>query len=160
MLPTLIFWFSELWLFCSFKVDFEKLHRATYQSKCTMWKLQNFAVIHILREINFGESKIVKLPFFVISRALKFDTLTNFWLKKVHKFTKIKIQSLQMSWNGKCYRSRTPQIDFLCKLSDRRIMKFPHYQLATLISFYNFSNYSQVFKTLLENGYLMFWKKK
>ena len=38
----------------------------------TVWKFQNFSVIQILREINYGESRSCKLPVFEIFEALDF----------------------------------------------------------------------------------------
>ena len=60
----------------------------------TVWKFQNFCITQILREINFVDSRSVKTAFFAILRAANFVHLVNFNLRKVHKFTKIKIQSL------------------------------------------------------------------
>ena len=60
----------------------------------TFWKLKNFSVIQILREINFGESKSSKTVVFAIFGALNFVNLVDFSLQKVQKFLKIKIQSL------------------------------------------------------------------
>ena len=45
-----------------------------WQHQCcqlTVWKYQDFSVIQILREINFGESRSSKFAFFAISRAVK-----------------------------------------------------------------------------------------
>ena len=59
----------------------------------TVWKLQDFSVTQILREINFGESRCSKTAAFSILVALNIVTLVNFSLQKVGKFIKIKIQS-------------------------------------------------------------------
>ena len=59
-----------------------------------MWKFQDFSVTQILREIKFGESKVQRLHFFAILRALNFVELINFRLQKVQKWKKFKIQSL------------------------------------------------------------------
>ena len=60
-------------------------------------KFQDFSVIHILREINFGESKSSKTAVFAIFGASKFVNLVDFSLQKVQKFIKVKIQSLKLS---------------------------------------------------------------
>ena len=60
--------------------------------KSKMWNSQNFSVIQILREINFGEcigSRFCNL------QALTFVAFANSSLKKVQKFTRIKIQNPQ-----------------------------------------------------------------
>ena len=62
-----------------------------------MWKLQNFSVTQILREmreINFGESKSAETAIFAIFGALNSVDLVNFCLRKVQKSIKMKIQSL------------------------------------------------------------------
>ena len=51
--------------------------------RCTMWKFHNFSVTQILREFNFGESRIAKSAVFAIFRALNFVHLVNFRLQKV-----------------------------------------------------------------------------
>ena len=38
-----------------------------------MWKFYDFAIIQILREINFGHSKSAKYAIFAILEALDFD---------------------------------------------------------------------------------------
>ena len=73
-----------------------------------MWKFQDFSVIQILREINFGESRSTKTAVFAISGSLYFDNLLNICLQKVKKFTlenvkrsqKFKIQSCSNGENG------------------------------------------------------------
>ena len=40
----------------------------------TVWKVQDFSVTHILRKINFGESRSPKITFFAILEA-NFETL-------------------------------------------------------------------------------------
>ena len=58
-----------------------------------MWKLQDFSVSQILREINFAESRTSKTALFAISGALNFVELVNFNVEKVQIFTKIKIRA-------------------------------------------------------------------
>ena len=59
-----------------------------------MWKFENFSVIQILREINFGESRSSKTAVFAIFGAVTFVDLLNCSIQKVQKCIKIKIQSL------------------------------------------------------------------
>ena len=56
-----------------------------------MWNFQDFTLIQILRQINFGESEAA---FFALLGALNFANLVHFSIQKVQKFLKIKIQSL------------------------------------------------------------------
>ena len=60
----------------------------------TVWKNQDFSVIQILREINFGECESSKTDVFAIFEALNFVDLQNFSLQKVQNFTRFKIHSL------------------------------------------------------------------
>ena len=53
----------------------------------------NLSVTHILREINFGESRRCKMAIFALLRALVFVILAHFSVQKVQQFIKIKIQS-------------------------------------------------------------------
>ena len=55
---------------------------------CTVWKIQHFSVIQILREINFGESGSSNIAAFAIFGALNFVALVNFSLQKLQKFMK------------------------------------------------------------------------
>ena len=50
-----------------------------------MWKFQDFSVIQILREINFGESRSSKNAVFAIFRGSEFSYFGNFWLSKSEK---------------------------------------------------------------------------
>ena len=45
----------------------------TKRENFTVWKLQNFSVTHILREINFGDSKSAKSAILSQLEALNFD---------------------------------------------------------------------------------------
>ena len=54
-----------------------------FHSISTMWKVQDFTVTHILREINFGESRRSKTAFWAILGALNFVDLVNLSLQKV-----------------------------------------------------------------------------
>ena len=56
-----------------------------------MKKYQDFSVVQIFREISFGESDFLKLPFL---GALKIVNLVNFSHQKLKKSFQIKIQSL------------------------------------------------------------------
>ena len=60
----------------------------------TAWKFQDFSVTHILREINFGESRSSKTAVFAFFENLDFVNLLNFSLQKVQNFIKSKIQNL------------------------------------------------------------------
>ena len=61
---------------------------------CTVWKFQNFSVIQILREINFGECRNYESVVFAILEALNLVDFLNLSFQKVTKYIKIKIQSL------------------------------------------------------------------
>ena len=61
--------------------------------------LHDFAITQILCEINFGDYVSAKTAVSTILGALNFAHLVNCSLQKVHKFMKIKIQSLQMCKN-------------------------------------------------------------
>ena len=56
---------------------------------CTVWKY-DFPITHILREINFGDSKSSKTTVFAFFEALNFINLVNFSHQKVQKFMKSK----------------------------------------------------------------------
>ena len=60
----------------------------------TVWKFQDFAITHILREINLWDSRSAKTAIFAILEALNFVNLVNISLQNVEQFIKIKIQSL------------------------------------------------------------------
>ena len=64
------------------------------KTSITVWKFQDFSVIQILREINFGHSRSCETAILAIFGALNFANLVNFRLQKVLKFIKIKIQNL------------------------------------------------------------------
>ena len=83
----------------------------------TGWKFEDFSVIHILREINFGD---VRVAIFVNFGALNFVHLVNFILQKMQQSVKIQIHSLQMYENARFYTSSQ------VSMSDRKIMKFLH----------------------------------
>ena len=55
-----------------------------------VWRIQDFSVNQILREINFRESSSFKTTFFVVLGALNFVNLVNFSLTKVQKFINFK----------------------------------------------------------------------
>ena len=54
----------------------------------TVWKFQDFSVILILREINFGEFRSSQTAVFAILGALNFVDLGNFNLQIVQKLIK------------------------------------------------------------------------
>ena len=60
----------------------------------TVWKIQDFCITQILREINFVDSRSAKTGAFAILGAVNFVHLVNFYLQKVQKFIKIQILSL------------------------------------------------------------------
>ena len=62
--------------------------------RTTMWKFEDFFVIQILREINFGESRSSRTAVCVVFGALNIGNLVNFNFLKVQKFLEIKIQRL------------------------------------------------------------------
>ena len=71
-----------------------KINRSDFKNNIailliTVWQFQDFSVIQIFREINFGESINPKNAVFAILGALYFDNLVNFSLQKVLKFMKI-----------------------------------------------------------------------
>ena len=47
----------------------------------TVWKWQDFSVIQILREINFGESRSPEIAFCAVLVALHFANLVDFCQK-------------------------------------------------------------------------------
>ena len=57
-------------------------------------KFEDFSVIQILREFNFGKCRISETAVFAIFGALNFVTLVVFILQEVQNFIKTKIQSL------------------------------------------------------------------
>ena len=59
-----------------------------------MWKYEEFLVIQILREINFGESESFEIAIFANFGALNVVNLVNFSLQKVQNLMKIKTHSL------------------------------------------------------------------
>ena len=59
----------------------------------TVWKVQDFPVTQILREINSGEFRSSETAVFAFFGALDFVDLVDFSLQKVQKCTKIKLQS-------------------------------------------------------------------
>ena len=56
-------------------------------------EIQDFYIIQILREINFGESRGSETAVFAISRALRYANLVNSSLQKVQKFKKSKFRA-------------------------------------------------------------------
>ena len=54
----------------------------------SVWKIQNFSVTQILREINFGDSRSAKCAISTHSEGLNFVNLVDFSLQKVQKFIK------------------------------------------------------------------------
>ena len=60
-----------------------------------MWKLEDFSVTQILREIKFGESRGPKTAIFAILGALNFVNLVNFIFQKVQKVIKSKFRTSQ-----------------------------------------------------------------
>ena len=50
-----------------------------------VWKVQEFSVTQVLREINFGEFRSSKTAFLTILKALNFVYFVNYILHKVHK---------------------------------------------------------------------------
>ena len=57
----------------------------------TVWKYQDFSVIQILREINFGEHRNSKTGVFDIYEALIFDKSAHFTVWKFQDFSVIQI---------------------------------------------------------------------
>ena len=63
---------------------------------CTVWKLQDFSVTQILREITFGESSNFKNAVFAVLGVLNFVNLVDFGFLKVQKLIKTQIQTLNV----------------------------------------------------------------
>ena len=61
-----------------------------------MRKFQDFSVIQILREINFGESRSSKPTYSFILGTMNFTDLVNFSLQKVQKFIMLKWHFLDL----------------------------------------------------------------
>ena len=57
---------------------------------CTVWKMRNFSITQILREIDFVDSSSAKSAFLKHLEALYLDFLWNFWIFWWLKFTQIK----------------------------------------------------------------------
>ena len=57
-------------------------------SQNTVWKFQDFSITHILREINFGDSKMSKFDIFAIFGPLNLIDWVNLSFPKVQKFMK------------------------------------------------------------------------
>ena len=70
--------------------------RQVLEMDFTVWKFQDFSVIHILREIKFGESRSPKTAICAIFGDVKFVNLVTFSLQKVLKLIKIKLLTLKM----------------------------------------------------------------
>ena len=112
------------------------------------WKFNEFSTTQILREINFGNKngthgsyrilllrclfrfyvKLILENLEVEIGALNFDDLVKLSPTKMQKF---KASECVKMVHRFC-KSRIPRIHFTQKLSDRKIMKFPHCELATL----------------------------
>ena len=63
----------------------------TKREHFTVWKLQNFSVTHILREINFGDFKSAKYAILSQLKALNFDfyDFLHFWKAENYQINKI-----------------------------------------------------------------------
>ena len=71
-----------------------ELNKTFVKEVSTVWKSQDFSVILILRETNFGESRSSKTAVFAFFESLNLVNLVNFSLQKVQQLIKIEIQSL------------------------------------------------------------------
>ena len=60
----------------------------------TVWKVQDFPVTQILREINSGEFRSSETAVFAFFGALDFVDLVDFSLQKVQNFMKSRFQNL------------------------------------------------------------------
>ena len=82
----------------------------------TVWKFQDFSVIQILREINFGNIRSSKTAVFVIFGALNYVDMGNFSLQKVQKLKKKNQNSVPVNvlqWQIVNFNlDRIPKIDF------------------------------------------------
>ena len=76
---------------CKCKVTLNFL-RNTYlkDTRPKVWKIQDFSVIQILREINFGEFRSSITAYFANLGALNFDFSVNFRLRKTQKIHEYK----------------------------------------------------------------------
>ena len=54
-----------------------------------MWKILDFAITEILREINFVDSRGAKTAIFAVLGAVKFVDLVNISYQKVQKFIRV-----------------------------------------------------------------------
>ena len=113
------------------------------QKQCTLWKLNNFSVTQILREIDFCQiyrPKNVYLAVFTVQYFIL--DFGEFNIVKLKKITKIRFQShytLTLP-NQTFYTFRIGSNYFHLKLSGRKIIKFPRYALCLLLRymFYRF----------------------
>ena len=64
-------------------------------SEYTVWKLQVFSIIHILREINFEEFRSSKSAVFCNFRGSEIDSFVNFSLQKCAKIHENQIPAPQ-----------------------------------------------------------------
>ena len=71
-----------------------ELNKTFVKEVSTVWKFQDFSVIQILRETNFGESRSSKSAVLCHFGPLHIVNLEHFSFQKVQKCIKIKIQSL------------------------------------------------------------------
>ena len=91
-------------------------------SHTTVWKLHNFSITQILREIKIGKSRVLKSAILTHWKALNFD------------FTKsAKFRARKMA--KKFSTSRFSKIDFTQNLCDIKISYFLVYNLSTLHQF-------------------------
>ena len=93
---------KHLWIFAFFLgwklpkiTTFQKCWKSCFRSFSklislnTVWKFQDFCVIQILREINFGESRSSKMAILAIFGALNSVNLVNLCLSRASKCLKL-----------------------------------------------------------------------
>ena len=77
-----------------------------------MWKLQDFFINQILREIKFGDSKSAKSAIFTHLETLNSDFYEFLYLLKAEIYQIYKIQSPKNGKTGIFRTSRLSKIDF------------------------------------------------
>ena len=77
-----------------------------------MWKFHDFAATHILREINFWDSRSAKSAILTHLEALNFDFHGFLHFLKAEIYQIDHFQSPKNAKNGSCRTSRIPKIDF------------------------------------------------
>ena len=96
-----------------------------------MRNFQNFSVIQILREINFGHSRSYKTAVLAILGALNFAYLVNFSLHKVQKFLKINI--------GESRSSKTATFAIFEAMKSAKVHENPNFSASNCVRVADFA---------------------